>query len=62
MIQRSKGGYEIACEDCGTVDTIDSPEFSDVIKHIRDEGWQARKWGTKWVHHCPECMKTAYKD
>jgi len=57
MLDRQHGKFVFECDGCDEVLETDTGDFNEAREAMNLAGWQARKWGTVWIHSCPECAK-----
>ena len=51
--------FDVVCDDCGTDERIESEDFHDVLRQIKELGWRNIKVGKFWEQHCFECSGAA---
>ena len=56
MMTRIHGKINFECDDCGEVLALDTSDFGEAQRDIKNEGWATRKIGNDWAHFCAECV------
>lgn len=61
MIEKNQDfdNYSVYCDHCSHDDLIDEEIFTDVIQHMKKEGWRISKVKGEWDHKCPSCVEDA---
>lgn len=49
--------FDVSCDTCSAgEERIESQEFTEVVKEIKDLGWRVRPDSDGWEHTCPDCV------
>lgn len=59
MLTKIHGKHCFECDSCADTLSTDTTDFTEALKIMRQENWQARKIGTDWVHTCFGCDEEA---
>lgn len=47
--------YEVECYSCGDTEEYEVEDWSDLIRTLKEDGWEIRHVDGEWGHYCLYC-------